>query len=260
MSERITSRANSAVRHIEKLCRDRKYRLDCGSFVCDGVLLLADAIKDGAEIETVIFAEGASLPDLPEGVRRIETSGRIIDAVSEVKTPQGVLCVCKRPETSLDPRKLEYGRHIILDGIKDPGNMGTIIRSADALGMDSVIVTEGSTDPFSPKAVRAAMGSAVRERIFESGAEVIINALQSAQIPIYAAANMDSAANLQDVSPCDAAIVIGSEAGGVSEVMMRASRTFLRIPIRDRTESLNAAIAASIIMWHFRRETTSSFE
>lgn len=247
--ERITSRQNSLLRHVKKLLASHAYRNECGEYVGDGTKLLAEAARWDAGLRTVIAADGVTLCPLPPGVRLVRVPPDVMDSVSQMQTPQGALFVCALPPK----RPLELpGGCLILDGIQDPGNLGTILRTADALEIPAVLL-EGCADPYGPKAVRATMGAIFRappQRA--SRAELVVQCRQKG-IPLVAAALTPTALDLRHVPLADAAVVIGSEGRGICpELLAQADQTII-IPMNPRCESLNAATAAAIVLWQMKR-------
>ena len=151
------------------------------------------------------------------------------------------------------PEHLEGGRWLVLDGLQDPGNVGTIWRTADALGADGLLLVNHCADPFSPKTVRATMGACFRLPVYEVEAEALPGLLGRSGLTLYASALRRDAADLRAVEFGRCAVVIGSEGRGVSPELLAMSRRALKIPMRPRCESLNAAAAAAIILWEMAR-------
>ena len=249
--ETITSRANPLCTLVRKLERDRSLRRERRLFLGDGVKLYAEALKAGC-LDTVLFTPGRQ-PELPPGVRAVQVPEHLMDALSPAKTPQGVLFLCAMPELTL-PRALEPGRYLVLDGLQDPGNVGTIWRTADAFGAKGLILTHGCADPYAPKTVRASMGAAFRLNVWEAEPEEIAGCLERSGIPLYGTALREDTVDLRRHSGGSAAVVIGSEGSGISQEMLsRCSRTY-KIPMEPRCESLNAAVAASVVLWELYRQ------
>lgn len=247
--ERITSRKNPLLQHVKKLQSSRAYRTRCGEFVSDGTKLLEEAVKWNAELHTVIAADDVLLCALPEGTRVVRVPADIMQSVSQMETPQGVLFVCGLP---MDP-PLSFPRGgLILEGIQDPGNLGTILRTADALDVPAVL-TEGCADPYSLKAVRASMGAVFRTPPQRAGRDAVILYCRQNSVPLYATALTAQAVDLRSVALSDAAVVIGSEGRGISEAFLQETDRQIIIPMSPRCESLNAAVAAAIVLWQMRR-------
>lgn len=169
-------------------------------------------------------------------------------SISPVKTPQGVLFTCRLPQAPL-PRSLTGRRYVLLDGVQDPGNVGTVWRTADAFGAAGLFLLPGCAEPFAPKTVRATMGACFRLPVWEGTLEDLTGLLARSAVSLYAAALRDDTEDIRSVPLGSAAVVIGSEGRGVSQPVLDACRATLKIPMRDRCESLNAAVAASVVLW-----------
>ncbi len=251
IEERIQSRKNPLLTHVRKLCSSRKYRREQGEYVGDGTKLLEEALRWNASLTAVIVADGVDIPPLPEGVRLVRVPADVMAYVSPMETPQGALFVGKIPENT--EKSLSKGAYLVLDGVQDPGNVGTILRSADAMGADGLILVNGCADPWSWKTVRASMGASFRLPLLEMDCQSLLHQLEGTDIPLYCTALREDTVDIRDISLRQAAVVIGSEGRGVSEELMnRCSRT-VKIPMRERCESLNAAVAATIVLWEMAK-------
>ena len=162
--EKITSRTNPLMTHIRKLSSSAAYRREQGEFLCDSPKLLAEALLWKAPILTVVATSGHQLPPLGGDVRVVEVPEDVMASVSPMKTPQGVLFTCRLPRTQL-PDTLEGRCYMVLDGVQDPGNVGTIWRTADAFGCDGLVLLPGCADPYSPKTVRSSMRGVPQQRV-----------------------------------------------------------------------------------------------
>ncbi|MGI5928294.1 TrmH family RNA methyltransferase [Pseudoflavonifractor sp.] len=251
--EHITSRQNPLMVRIKKLGQSRALRREEGVFVCEGPKLIEEALKWGASVETVLTAEGRTWPEeLSREARQVEVPDSLLRAVSSVETPQGLLAVCRTPALT-PPDKLSGGRYLVLDGVQDPGNLGTIWRTADAFGADGLLLVNGCADPWSPKTIRATMGACFRLPAWETDLETIRILLDGADIPLYATALREDTVDVRDVDLKRAAVVIGSEGRGISEEALALCRRTIKIPMRTRCESLNAAMAAGVVLWEMCR-------
>lgn len=243
--EKITSRRNPVCVHIKKLGESKGYRDSCGEFLCDGLKLLEDALRSGAEITTVFTTAPVQFP-LPVETRVYYADRSLIDSISPLKTAQGSLFTCKMPEAAgCEP---VTGTHILLDGIQDPGNVGAIIRTANAFGIDSVILTEGCADPYNPKSIRASMGAIFRQCI----AHLDLNGLRGLKdqgVRIVGATAEGSTKDISEVMLKGSVIAIGNEGRGLSKEILSLCSERIWIPISTECESLNAASAAAIIIW-----------
>ncbi len=250
--EHVTSRKNPLLSQIRKLTGSRGYRRQSGLFLGDGRKLLEEAVRWKAPLTAVVVTEGAPLPDLPEGVRVVAVPEDVMASVSPMEAPQGALFLCEQQEMQ-PPQTLPGGRYLVLDGLQDPGNVGAIWRTADALGADGLLLVNGCADPWSWKTVRATMGACFRLPVWEVETDELPALLEGSGLPLYATALREDTVDLRraDLSRC--AVVIGSEGRGVSEQLLQASCRTLKIPMRQRCESLNAAAAAAVVLWEMAR-------
>ena len=242
----ISSRQNSRIQQLRRLLRSRKERESAGLFVADGVKLLSEAVRWWPGLETVVLSEGVEA-ELPEQVELLRVPREIMEYVSPMETPQGALFVCRLPE------KAEYEARpgLVLDGIQDPGNLGTILRTADALQVP-VVLLEGCADPYSHKVVRASMGAVFRTPVVQSTWEAVKAACQKANIPIAVTALSERAEDIRNAELSQMAVVIGSEGQGVRREILEQAQKQLIIPMNPNCESLNAAVAATICMWQMK--------
>lgn len=252
MAERITSRANPLCAHFRKLASSRAYRQEAGEFLCDSPKLLREACLWGAPVRTVLHTPGVPLPDL-NGADVREVSESVMAAVSPMETPQGVVFTCAMAPPPL-PTCLEPGRYLVLDGIQDPGNTGTILRTADAFDCRAVFLLPGCADLYSPKTLRSAMGAHFRSAQWSCTLEDAAALFRAAGVPLYAAALGPDTADVRRADLTSAALVIGSEGRGVSPQALAACQGTVQIPMSGRCESLNAAVAAAVLLWEGWRQ------
>ena len=244
MTERITSRKNPLLQQVKKLLTSRKEREAAGLFVADGTKLLKEAIRWWHGLDTVILSEGVDVA-VPVGVRTVVVPTDVMESISPMQTPQGALFLCRLPEkTPFTPKP----GMLLLDGIQDPGNLGTILRTADALQVP-VALLEGCADPYSHKVVRASMGAVFRMEIVQTAWQQAKSACDEANIPVGVTALNDSAVDLRKANLQSMAVVIGSEGQGVRPEILESAQKTLIIPMNPHCESLNAAVAAAIVMW-----------
>ena len=247
--EIITSRHNPLLQHVRKLLGSRAYRESCGEFAADGTKLLEEAVRWDRGLLTVIVQEGVSVCALPETVRVAEVSERLMRDISQMEAPQGAIFVCRLPEAS--NARVQRGS-LLLDGIQDPGNLGTILRTADALEIP-VLLGEGCADAYSPKTVRASMGAVFRTRPVRMARQEVIRQCRASGIPLLSAAMRSDAQDIRLAPLREAVTVIGSEGRGVCGELLDASDGSVIIPMNARCESLNAAAAAAIVMWQMKQ-------
>jgi TrmH family RNA methyltransferase len=247
VSERITSRKNPLLQQVKKLLSSRKEREKAGLFVGDGTKLLEEALRWYDGVDTVILSDGVEV-QVPEHVRRIRVPEDVMASISPMESPQGALFLCRMPG------KQEFRPvpgMLMLDGIQDPGNIGTILRTADALEIP-VVLLEGCADPYSHKVVRSSMGAVFRTPVLQTTWAQAQAACADAGIPVAVTALTDRAEDIRKADLSKMAVVIGSEGRGVRREILENADGELIIPMNERCESLNAAIAAAITMWQMK--------
>lgn len=247
----ITSRKNPQVQHLKKLGADKAYRDVTGEFLCDGLKLYEEAIEAQIEIpllatscrEIAQKASGASqVILLPEDV---------LESISPQKSPQALLFACKKPEESPpeDPATV-----LVLDSLQDPGNVGTLLRSATAFGASLVVLTGNCADLYNPKTVRAAMGALFRQRVCQMTTEEIENYVNQKGLHFLAAVLGDVAVSAGNKLPKKVAFAIGNEGQGLRQEIIDICHGTIQIPMEPQAESLNAAVAGSILLWEAYRQ------
>jgi TrmH family RNA methyltransferase len=245
---RITARKNPLLQQVRRLLSSRRERESSGLFVADGTKLLSEAVRFWPGLDTVILSDGVDA-DVPEHVRLVRVPEGVMASVSPMQTPQGALFLCRLPEKkSFTPKP----GMLLLDGIQDPGNLGTILRTADALEVP-VALLEGCADPYNHKVVRASMGAVFRTPVVSTTWQEVKTACSDAGIPIAVTALTDRAKDLRQADLNTMAVVIGSEGQGVRKEILDAADAELIIPMNSNCESLNAAIAAAIVMWQIKQ-------
>lgn len=248
MEERITSRKNPFLQQMKKLLSSRKAREEAGIFVADGTKLLQEAVKWYPGLKAVILSDGVEA-QVPEHVRLIRVPGDVMESISPMASPQGALFLCALPEMEGFVPKPGM---VLLDGIQDPGNLGTILRTADALEIP-VTLLEGCADPYSHKVVRSSMGAVFRNPVIQTTWQQAGAACRQAGIPVAVTALTDRAEDIRSASLGTMAVVIGSEGQGVRREILDQADAELIIPMNPKCESLNAAVAAAIVMWQMSR-------
>ena len=247
--DRLTSRKNPVIRQLRALGRERSARAEAGLFIGDGEKLLREAIQSGAEIDTVLWAETPALL-VPNAAHEFTAPAELVEYVSALSHSPGPVFTVRMQPKAL-PETLR--RVIVLETVQDPGNVGTVLRTANALGMDAVILTGSCADLYSPKTVRSTMGAIFRMPVIECSAVDMKSLLMQHGLPLYGAALSDSAKDLRTVALDHAAVAIGSEGQGLSRELLSLCDGEIIIPMRPESESLNAAIAASVVMWEMAR-------
>ena len=248
MEERISSRKNPLLQQVRKLLSSRKEREKAGLFVSDGTKLLEEAVKFESGLHTVILSDGVDVA-VPDGVRVVRVPEDVMASISPMEAPQGALFLCRLPEKTAFAAQRGM---LLLDGIQDPGNIGTILRTADALEVP-VVLLEGCADPYSHKVVRSSMGAVFRTKVVQSTWAEVQAACKAAGIPVAVTALSDRAKDIRSADLSQMAVVIGSEGRGVRQEILSSADAELIIPMNPRCESLNAAIAATICMWQMKK-------
>lgn len=246
--ENLTSRKNPLIRHLRTLGSDGEYRREHGEYVLDGIKLLQEAMAFGASINTVLWAGEAKffVPDA-----KVYSAPRdLVEYASPLKNSPGPVFTVTIPEQK-QPETLK--KVIVLENVQDPGNVGTVIRTANALGMDAVVLTGNCASVFGAKTARAAMGALFRQCVLEMEPAEMIGLMHSNGLLVYGAALSDRAVDVRTVSLDNAVFVVGSEGQGLSDEMLRMCDGEVIIPMQAGSESLNAGVAASILMWELAR-------
>lgn len=236
----ITSKYNPLIKEIAKLS-DKKYRKICGKYVVEGIKPVRECISAGCTILNIICVEGLE----SEFENAVIVSRAVFESVSSEVTPQGVLAVVELPSNKL---KVPQDNCILLDRLQDPGNLGTVIRTANAAGYSEIYLIN-CTDTYSPKAVRASMSGIFFVKVYQGTNEEILGVLKG--IPLICA-DMDGEDIFSFNSPEKFCLCIGNEGNGMSQEIMKRARFKVSIPMRETCESLNAAVSAGIVMYHLK--------
>ncbi len=263
--EWITSKENGAVKEFCKLYASKKQRDQTRTFALESHKLLREALQNDVSIEKVFmtpFAEEKYGEELFELLNRDVPVLRIADAVSRkmsvAETPQGVFAICRKPERTFTSIKANAdGVYLALCNLQDPGNIGTILRTADALGVQGVLISADSCDIYNPKVLRASMGTVFRLPVFvcdDIGAD--LQRLSKAGLLTYAAVVTPDARPLTEISFAQKGVaVIGNEGNGLPANLVACCDERMTIPMAGNAESLNAAMAAGIILWQMTLST-----
>ena len=263
MIQRISSSKNSIIKETKSL-KLRKNREELGLFFIEGLRMAEEAIKENAHIVRILmsdrFAEGVAADSILKwsdkvGCQTIVVPDKLFEEISDTKTPQGILMVAETRFYEIDEVLGNSNYLLVIDSIQDPGNLGTIIRTADAAGFTGVIVSKGCVDAYNPKVLRSTMGSIFRMPVcFTHSLEDALEKIRLKGISIYAS-HLDAKVSCYEIDMTNnIAIIIGNEANGVgSEILPYADR-LIKIPMYGRTESLNASIAAGILIYECVRQ------
>ena len=251
----ITSLHNPLIRRMKSLASAKGRRQE-GAFTAEGEVMIREALESGLVPLAGLFETECPLALKLEnaGAQTFTVPRGILESVCDTKTPQGQAAMFRLPEKT--PLPAEAKRLVALDGVQDPGNVGTIIRTLDAAGLDGLLLGEGCPDVFSPKVMRSTMGSAFRVKHEECALPQRLEELKRAgHSLIVSVLDGDDIYSCACPLPERFVLVIGSEAHGVSPELRQISDLRLRIPMRGRAESLNAAVAAGILMYHLTSNT-----
>ena len=247
--EYISSRKNKFIVHLRSLAADGDYRRQNREYLCDGLKLLMEALDKGAGLRSILWKNSAQeLPGL-DGVKQYTAPAELFDYASPMKNSPGPVLTLTMPEE----RTGDIRRAVLLENVQDPGNVGTVIRTAAALGVDTVILCGACADVYSPKAARATMGAIFRERIIHLDIDSAAELLHGCGMSLYGAALSERAADIRTTDLKNAAVAIGSEGRGLSRELLALCDGELIIPMTRGSESLNAAAAASVVMWEMVR-------
>lgn len=256
----ITSKDNPVIKLYQKLSSSKKERLQYGLFVLEGLRIVEDAVRENSGLTHLImtnqayekFGRGLFQADLRD-TKTLVISNELGNKIASTGTTQGIFAICRIP-VERKPVFCENGRYVVLFGLQDPGNVGMIIRTADALGIDGIILS-GSCDLYSPKVIRSTMGSVFRTNIIiENDADKLFSMLSENGV-YTSAAVIDKDAH--DITGCSfegrQAVLIGNEGNGLpEEISLRCDRRVI-IPMNGNINSLNAAMAAGILMWELKK-------
>jgi len=258
-TEIITSPSNNNIKRIKSLMM-KKFRDSEKLFVAEGRKMVAEALLSDYEVEMLVLSESfsGSLPvDAEEkGIKRIVVKDGLFDSLSDTQTPQGILAVAKQKSFELKA-EIKNARSflVILDGVKDPGNLGTIIRTVDAAGGNGVVLINDCVDPYNPKAVRSTMGSIFRVPVFQADdAGAVLDELIHSGYHI-AASHLNGSNVFTWAGGFDkTALIIGSESHGISMTSENKAHSLIKIPMVGGAESLNASVAAGILIYEIFRK------
>ena len=285
----ISSKDNEIVKEIRKL-KEKKYRKD--KFIVEGIKMLEEAINENASIDLIVIREGIDLRsvisnvlpknnadsgiksknilDVISKIKNITVTRKVFDTLTDVVSPQGVLAVINKNKKVINSDSNIISKNneidttadyiLALDDIQDPGNLGTIIRTADSANLKQIIVSKNTVDAYSPKVIRSTMGAIYRVHIIEvENLEVTLKDLQKGGFKVVVT-SLDTKNSIYDISYNKSIVVIGNEANGVSKEVQELANEKVKIPMLGKTESLNAAVATGIMIYEYvrRKNETNS--
>ena len=247
--EKITSRKNSYILRLRALANDGELRRSEGEYLCDGLKLLEEALQKAACVRSVLWkGEAKTIPGL-EGAKQYVAEAELFDYASPMKNSPGPVFTVAMPGET----EAEFDCAVLLENVQDPGNVGTVIRTAAAMGVKTVMLCGACADVYSPKTARATMGAIFSERIIRCDIDAAAALVRSRGMKLYGAALSDRAKDIRELDIKKAVVAIGSEGRGLSPEFLKLCDGELIIPMAPGSESLNAAVAASIVLWEMAR-------
>lgn len=250
--DRILSNQNNRVKAWAKLAT-KKGRQENRTYLLDGWHLVEEAIKANAKFHAVMATEAQMalhLSDVPHGVPAFEISEEVAKHIAGTNTPQGIFAEISLPEKTFDPSYVHDGAWLLLDNVQDPGNVGTLVRTADAAGFKGVVIGAGTADVYSPKVVRAMQGSQFHLEVLSGDLTVWTEALSANGLPVYGSQLNESAKSYRSIEPSTQfGLIVGNEGQGMSDELASKTTANLYIPIQGQAESLNVGIAGGILMF-----------
>jgi len=250
--KRIESIQNSLVKHWKKLVLTRKERDKSKEFLVEGFHLVEEALKQERLILALIVREGVEIPNgwNTEGVHIVEVTNQVANEFAETEQSQGVFAHCRQPEYK-EEMYSAWKKLLLIDSVQDPGNVGTMIRTADAAGIDAVILGKGTADPYSPKTVRSGQGSHFNIPIVRGDLIEWVEQLKIAGIRVLGT-GLKNAVNYTDVeAQTEFALIVGNEGSGVSAELLSMTDKNVKIPLLGKAESLNVAVATGILLYTY---------
>ena len=256
----ITSKDNELIKHIKKL-KDKKERDLSNEYIIEGIKLIQEAIQENAKIKQIIICDDCekteSIPkDLMYEIAKQEciyVTNKVFDSITEVMNPQGILAIIEKQSKEI---QIDDKQDIILalDDIQDPGNLGTILRTADSIGLTQILVSKGTADSYNPKVVRSTMGAIFRVKIIEC--EDLVKTLKEIKKHKFeiVVSSLQTDNSIYDINYHKKVIVIGNEANGVKREIQDLADKKVKIPMLGKTESLNASVATGIILYEYVRQ------
>ena len=258
--QKITSKDNEFIKHIKKL-KDKKYRDLSNEYIIEGIKLIEEAIQENAKIKQIVICEECSKTygidkNLMYEIAKYEcvyVSENIFSTITEVKNPQGILAIIEKQNNE---KQIDYDEDIIvlLDDVQDPGNLGTILRTVDSIGLKQILVSKGTADCYNPKVVRSTMGAIFRVKIIEcDNLEKTIKEIKKHKFKLTVT-SLQAEKTIYDIDYKKRVIVVGNEANGVEQYIQEMADDKIKIPMLGKTESLNASVATGIVLYEYVRK------
>ena len=256
----ISSKENELIKHIKKL-KDKKYRDENNEYIIEGIKLIEEAVNENAKIKNIIINENTTNTyELPTNVMLeiakydcIYVTDKIFNSITQVTNPQGIMAIVAK-ESSQDEIDFTQDIIVVLDDVQDPGNLGTILRTVDSIGLNQIIVSQNTADCYNPKVVRSTMGAIFRLNIIQSNDLMeTIKTIKKHHFKLMVT-SLQTENSIYDIKFDKKIIVIGNESNGVSKEIQDYADEKAKIPMLGKTESLNASVAAGIVMYEYVRQ------
>lgn len=256
----ISSKDNELVKNVKKL-KDKKYRDLENVYIVEGIKMVKEAILENASIRQIIICDDCEKSDLISKEMMYEiakydciyVTNKIFKYITEVQTPQGVMAIIEKNNKD---KEINYNEDIIvaLDDIQDPGNLGTILRTVDSIGLSQILVSKGTADAYNPKVVRSTMGAIYRVKVIEcDNLKETLKEIKKNKFKILVT-SLDDSKSVYDIKYYKKVIVIGNEANGVEEEIVKLADEKIKIPMLGKAESLNASVATGVVLYEYVRQ------
>ena len=257
----ISSKENELIKNIKKL-KEKKYRDLNNEYIIEGIKIIQEAIQENAKIKQIIICDDCEKnsnisQEMMYEIAKYEciyVTNKIFTSLTDVKNPQGIMAIIEKNYSKEE--EIDYNQDIIvaLDDIQDPGNLGTILRTVDSIGINQILVSKGTADSYNPKVVRSTMGAIFRVKIIEcEDLEKTLKEIKKRKFEILVT-SLQTENSIYDIKYNKKVIVIGNEANGVEEKIQNMADVKVKIPMLGKTESLNASVATGIILYEYVRQ------
>ena len=256
----ISSKDNEFIKHVKKL-KDKKYRDLSNEYIIEGIKLIEEAIKEEAQINQIVICDDCEkTQNIPKNLMYeiakyecVYVANKVFNTISQVNSPQGIFAVVEKNNKN---KQIDYKQDIIiaLDNIQDPGNLGTILRTADSIGLNEILVSKGTVDVYNPKVVRSTMGAIFRVKVIEC--EDIVKTIKETKKHKFklVVTTPNTQDTIYNINYNKKVIAIGNEANGVSKEIQDLADYKVKIPMLGKTESLNASVATGIVLYEYVRQ------
>lgn len=257
----ISSKENEIIKNIKKL-KEKKYRDLNNEYIIEGIKIIQEAIQENAKIKRIIICDDCEKnsnisQEMMYEIAKYEciyVTNKIFTSLTDVKNPQGIMAIVEK--NSSKEEEIDYNQDVIvaLDDIQDPGNLGTILRTVDSIGINQILVSKGTADSYNPKVVRSTMGAIFRVKIIEcEDLEKTLKEIKKHKFEILVT-SLQTENSIYDIKYNKKVIVIGNEANGVEEKIQNMADVKVKIPMLGKTESLNASVATGIMLYEYVRQ------